>query len=111
MRSPRFREEFAKHGVAATGPSDEAVKAMAVELITDLQRGRVAGASERLGKIAKISFQPQFRDQRVVCLACTELPLALEKMKTLAIVERDGIVFINSTVVHINAAFNFAVHR
>jgi aspartate racemase len=109
MRSPRFREEFAKYGVEAAGPHDEAVRAMTVELITDLQFGELAGAAERLGRFAKLSFGHEFRDQPVVCLACTELPLAFETMKTLASFQYDGMLFINASVVHVNAAFNFAV--
>lgn len=111
MRSPKFREEFAKYGVEATGPHDEVVRAMTVELITDLQLGKVAGAAKRLVRIAKLSFNPQFKDQPVVCLACTELPLAFEMMKTLATFEYEGILFINTTIVHINAAFDFAINH
>jgi len=108
MRSQQFREEFAKYGVDAAGPEDEAVKAMTVELITDLQLGKLAGASERLREIAKLAFEFQSSGKPVVCLACTELPLAFERKKTLASFEYDGIVFINASVVHINAAFDFA---
>ena len=111
MRSPRFREEFAKYGVEAAGPRDESVRAMTVELITDLQLGKIAGASARLGTIAKLSSDLPSRDQPVVCLACTELPLAFETLKTRASFEYDGMVFINTSVVHINAAFNFAVDQ
>lgn len=109
MRSARFREEFARHGVEAAGPRDKEVRTTTVELLMDIQLGRLAGASERLEKIAKLSFGTGFRGQRVVCLACTELPLAFETMKMLATFEHDGIVFINSAVVHIDAAFNFAL--
>lgn len=111
MRSSKFREEFAKYGVEAAGPHDQAVRAMTVELITDLQLGKVAGGAERLERIASISFRPEFRDQPVVCLACTELHLAFEKMKTLASFECGGFLFISPSVVHINAALNFAVDQ
>ncbi|HYL74655.1 MAG TPA: aspartate/glutamate racemase family protein [Bryobacteraceae bacterium] len=101
MRSPRFRAAFAKHGIAAAGPDDQAVRAMTVELIADLQLGKSELAAERLGKIA--------RNQAVVCLACTELPLAFPKHKFAATFEEGGVVYINSTAVHINAAVDFAV--
>jgi aspartate/glutamate racemase len=85
MRSLQFREAFAKYGVEATGPADEAVRAMTTELVADLQRGRLAGASDRLVQIARRSFDSQFGRRPIVYLACTELPLAFEAMKTLPI--------------------------
>ena len=108
MRSPRFRETFARRGVAAAGPYDEAVKAMAVELSAELQAGKRERAAERLGKIVKGAIERQFKTQPVVCLACTELPLAFPELKFAATFEQDGIVYINSTAVHINAAVDFA---
>jgi aspartate racemase len=108
MRSPRFREEFAKHGLAAAGPRDEAVRAMTVELITDLQLGKRAGAAERLLRIVGLSIEPGLEDPPVVCLACTELPLAFETEKALATFEHGGLSFINSSVVHIEAALDCA---
>jgi aspartate racemase len=92
MRSLQFREAFAKYGVEATGPADEAVRAMTTELVADLQRGRLAGASDRLVQIARRSFDSQLARRPVVCLACTELPLAFDAMKTLPIFECDNIV-------------------
>jgi aspartate racemase len=109
MGSPGFREAFANYGVEAAGPHDETARAMTVELITELQLGKLDGAAERLGGIAKISFGRQFKTQAVVCLACTELPLAFQETKLLATFHHDGVLYINTTAVHINAAFDFAV--
>ncbi len=108
MRSARFREGFAKFGIEAAGPRDEAAQAMTAELIGELQRSQTAGAAERLDKIARMSFG-QFRRQPAVSLACTELPLAFPDQKMLPTFEYDGVLYINSSVVHINAAFAFAV--
>lgn len=47
--------------------------------------------------------------QSPVGLVCTELPLAFPKMPTLGIFEYEGILYINANVVHINAAFDFAI--
>jgi aspartate racemase len=104
MRSPRFREGFAKYGVEAAGPRDEAPRAMTIELITEVQLGSRDDAAERLGKIARILFE-QFRVQPAVCLACTELGLAFPERKRLATFEYDGVLYINSTGVHIDATF------
>ena len=80
-----------------------------VELITELQLGKLEGAAERLGRIAKISFEQQFGAQPIVCLACTELPLAFREKKMLATFEYDGVLYLNASAVHINAAFDFAI--
>jgi aspartate racemase len=110
MRSSKFREAFAKCGIEASGPLNESLRAMTTELITDLQLGKSENADQRLATIAKRSLdESRFRDQPAVCLACTELPLAFARMKQLATFEYDGIFFINTTALHIDAAFNFAV--
>jgi aspartate racemase len=108
MRSLRFRKEFGKHGVEAAGPGDEAVRTMTTKLITELQRGNTTGASDQVAKIVHRCFD-SLHLQPVVCLACTELLLAFETMTTLSVFEYDGIVFINSVMVHIDSAFEFAV--
>lgn len=102
MSSQVFRREFAKQGIKAAGPDDETRRSMTIGLIEDLQLGKLDEAANRLGNIAKAS------SGNVVCLACTELPLAFPKQKTLPTFEVDGILYINTTMVHVNAALNFA---
>jgi|ERR1700683_2105542 len=109
MNSPKFRDGFAKYGIEASGPHDAALRALTVDLISEVQLGKIDGAAERLGTIAKLSFAQQFGAQPVVCLACTELPLAFPDHKTLATFKHNSIVYINSSAAHINAAFDFAV--
>jgi aspartate racemase len=110
MRSSKFRETFAKYGIEASGPLDESLRAMTAELITDLQLGKSESADQRLATVARLSLdENKFGDRSAVCLACAELPLAFARMKQFATFEYDGILFINSTAVHIGAAFNFAV--
>lgn len=102
MRSQVFRKEFAKHGIKAAGPDDETIRSTTIALIEDLQLGKLHEAANRLGNIAKTSLR------NVVCLACTELPLAFPKQRTLPTFEVDGILYINTTIVHVNAALEFA---
>jgi aspartate racemase len=111
MRSPKFREGFAKYGIEAAGPHNKAARAATIDLITDLQHGKLEGAAERLRKIARTAFERQFGAQPVVCLACTELALAFQEQKTLATFEYDGVLYLSTTAVHINAAFDFAVNK
>jgi aspartate racemase len=110
MRSARFRADFAKYGVEAAGPQDDEARAMTVALIAELQLGKFEGAAERLRRIARTSFEHQVGAQPVVCLACTELPLAFPQ-KMLATFEYDGVLYINSTAAHIDAAFDLAMNQ
>jgi aspartate racemase len=109
MRSQPFREAFAKYGIEAAAPEDEMLRAATAGLIADLQLGKPQGVAGRLRSIARTSFEQQFGAQPVVCLACTELPLAFPEQKTLATFEREGVVYLNSSAAHINAAFDLAV--
>lgn len=111
MRSPVFANRFAQHGVVAAGPRDESVRAATAALIRDLQSGKPSYARERIGRIAKLALEQPTDDRPIVCLACTELPLAFPEHKSLRAFEYDGIVYLNSTAIHINVAFDFAVGR
>ncbi len=109
MRSSRLLEEFAKYGIKAAGPHEEATRTATVDLITDLQLGKLEGAAKQLNMIVKTWLEGRFRARPVVCLACTELPLAFREKKMLATFERDGVLYINASAVHIDAAFKFAI--
>jgi len=110
MESPKFCAKFQQYGIKALGPESEKARSMTTELIRDLQQGETKDAALRLSKIAKVSFQAEPASPRpAVCLACTELPLAFPNMKRMSIFEYEGVFYINSSLVHINAAFEFAV--
>jgi len=102
MSSQVFQKEFAKRGIKASGPDDPNLRSMTIQLTEDLQQGKLNGAADRLRNIAKLS------SRNVVCLACTELPLAFPQQKSLPTFEQDNILYINSTIVHVNAALSFA---
>jgi aspartate racemase len=102
MSSQVFRNEFAKYGIDAAGPNDEGTRSLTIALIKDLQQGKLEGAADQIERIAKSSHRS------VVCLACTELPLAFSREKRLPTFESDGVLYINSTIAHVNAALNFA---
>jgi aspartate racemase len=111
MDSSRFRDEFAKLGLNAAGPAGEPSRAATATLIAKLQRGRIEGAANQLGAIARDSVELQFEGNAVVCLACTELPLAFPEFKTLSIFTYDGLTFINTTAVHVDAVLRFSAHE
>ncbi len=109
MSSQRFREVFLKHGIDAAGPGDQTVRMKIVQLIEDLQMSQAAGAAEQLSLIAKICTQGQPGPQPLVCVACTELPLAFPQHKSCPCFELDGVQYLNTTAVHARAAFNYAL--
>jgi|SRR5579862_1450172 len=111
MNSLKFRKSFADHGIQTSGPGDEQVESKIAKIIGELERGCIEGAAERLARIAETAFRSQFKGQPVVCLACTELPLAFESQKTKCTFEYDGVIYINTVGAHINAIFDFAVRQ
>jgi len=109
MRSLELRKRFAELKIEAAGPEDDEARAQISALIAELQEGKTDNAAERIGRIAKTSFARRFTAQPVVCLACTELPLAFPEWSTLASFSVEGVTYVNSSAAHIGAAFDFAV--
>jgi len=108
MGSAKFRQHFAKYGIEAAGPRGDAEREIVAELIADLQQGRSEGAADRLGNIAWTAYEEMFRGLPVVCLACTELPLAFPELKSKASFKFCGALYVNTTAAHIDAIFNAA---
>jgi aspartate racemase len=109
MSSVVYRREFGRYGVEAAGPMDETTRSVTIELIAELQGGRVEGIAKRLGVMAREAFGRQFGCRPVACLACTELTLAFPEYKASPVFEMDGVTYINTAAVHIDAVFDFAV--
>ena len=87
---------------------DDATKGYESDKNQDIQPSEMEGAAERVTAIVEASYR-QFKRQPLVCLACTELPSAFPEWKTFAFFESGDIVYVNSAILHANAAFNFAV--
>ncbi len=47
---------------------------------------------------------------KTVCLACTELPLAFEGKEHCETFEEHGVLYLNTTMIHANAAFQYAIN-
>ncbi len=109
MESAILRQAFKSYGIAAFGPQEDAQREMTMSLIVDLQLGKTVGSAQKLIKIARSSIEHAFDSKTAVCLACTELPLAFEQHKLQATFEYDSIRFINSTIVHVETALDFAM--
>jgi aspartate racemase len=77
MKSTKIRDIFTEYCVAASGPPTDALMTRTAQLIEDLQRGESKGAVKRLWDIVVKSAPVRASSSIAVCLACTELPLAL----------------------------------
>lgn len=109
MRSARFRAAFAVHGVEAAGPDDAESRAESIRLSEGLQHGKDEDAAARLADIVKRCSRQRSVAPALVCLACTELPLAFPELKNLTVFESQGIRYMNSSAVHVRAIFDHAV--
>jgi aspartate racemase len=108
MTSPSLRQAFKGHGLAAFSPKDDTLREITASVIADLQQGKTYGSAQRLIEIARSSIEHTHDSKVAVCLACTELPLAFGQHGLHATFEYGGILFINTTIVHVEAALDFA---
>ena len=111
MGSARFREVFAAHGIEAAGPKDPETRALTINLSDELQHGKDEAAAARISDIVERCCTQQFTAAPLVCLACTELPLAFSGLNALPVFQSHGIFYLNSSAIHIRAAFEYAVSR
>ncbi|MES2404578.1 MAG: amino acid racemase [Pseudomonadota bacterium] len=107
MASAVFRETFHRRGIHARAPAEERHNRMVLRAIDALSRGRDDGASEDLKRVVRESHRQAASD--AVYLGCTELPLAFPAHKHEGLFEVDGVRCINSTALHIRAAFELAI--
>ena len=105
MASAVFRETFRRRGIRARAPEEERHKQRVLTAIDALSRGRDEGAFESLKHVIREAAG----DSAAVYLGCTELPLAFPAHKHEGLFEIDGVRCINSTALHIRAAFEFAI--
>lgn len=109
MGSTRFRQAFFARGIEAAGPEFQADRDLITALIEELQHEQDKQAAARIGDVVRRCRKQQFMTPPVVCLACTELPLAFPALKSLVTFTFAGITCINTTAAHIAAVFDFAV--
>ncbi|MBU6416340.1 MAG: aspartate/glutamate racemase family protein [Xanthomonadaceae bacterium] len=109
MASAVFRETFRQRGIDARAPAEERHRQMVLASIDALSRGYDDGASRRIRQVIVESGLHQADSSAAVYLGCTELPLAFPTHKHESLFEVGGIRCINSTALHIQAAFQFAI--
>jgi aspartate racemase len=112
MRSQVLRDAFKAQDIAASSPEASDDRGSLLALISRLQRGDVQGAAQSIGDLVRQVSLRQFAGRPAVCLACTELPLAFSTNQRCASFDYDGVPYVNSSVVHIEAALTLAFsHR
>src|SRR6185437_3014180 len=109
MRSQAFRAAFASHGIEAFAPPDLADRRCIAEIIEALQRERIEGAAARIEAIVAKSLSQAGNQRAAVYLGCTELPLAFPEFQAQPQFECRGLCCLNSTALHIHAAFEYAI--
>ncbi len=108
MRSRVYADTLRKFGIETFPRMDEERIAELERLIdVDLYQDEITGARDRILGMCRESVDVRSND--VVCLACTELPLAFPEHKDAPCFEADGMWFVNTTAVHIEAILREAL--
>ncbi len=108
MRSHVYPRVMRDAGVnVVESPTDNDIDALHHLIDVDLYQGRVEGAAEVIVEISKKHLQNASHD--IVCLACTELPLAFASHKDDACFDYEGVRFVNTIAAHVNAVLDAAL--
>ncbi|MCV6604735.1 MAG: amino acid racemase [Porticoccaceae bacterium] len=108
INQPNYSGQLKAHGINSIVPNEQDKK-IVFDLIRQLYTGNFKGADSTLMALVQRTFSRSYNLKPVVCLACTELPLAFPYLKDQAIFEHDGVTYINTAVAHAEAAFRYAV--
>ena len=108
MRSQVLRDAFMAKGINASAPVGKNHRHSVLALISTLQRGGSEDVARSIAALVRETTGCQSTATPAVCLACTELPLAFPSHLDRASFECDGIVYINPSVVHVEAALSLA---
>lgn len=110
MDSPVFPNVLKSHGIVAAPPQNIEDKNLTIQLISQLQSGHIGNSAARIHAIGARAFAGEPDSKKVVCLACTELPLAFPAFADLPSFEVGEVLYINTTIVHAQAAFRHALN-
>lgn len=96
--------EFGVETIPRLGDDDIARLELFIDL--DLYQARISDARRTILDLCSIHLVDRASD--IVCLACTELPIAFPEHKDLTKFEVDGISFVNTAVAHVDAVLHKA---
>lgn len=109
MASSLFRKVFRQRGIDAFGPPHPHQVRSILSTIEALEHCCIDGAADRIREVVAGMPEDGNPGSTAVYLGCTELPLAFEANRSDEIFERDGVRYVNSTALHIRAAFDCAM--
>jgi aspartate racemase len=108
MASPVFGSVLEKSGIHGFVPSSHAEREKIVALIAELYADKNDNADSRIAAIVDAAY-PANGGERAVCLACTELPLAFKNIENETDLKVGDIHYLNTTMIHVKAAFEAIV--
>lgn len=108
MASEVFRGAFEHCGIDAFGPPCRHQTRAIQSIIEALERGCIGNAARRVQDIVAEVFADGPSASSAVYLGCTELPLAFAAQED-EVFESGGIRYLDSTALHVRAAFERAV--
>jgi aspartate racemase len=111
MASRPLVEAFQKHGIRASGPADPSGREATIELTKAINSGNVGDFLNPLEAVIAKELSNRRGKMPTVCLACTELPLVFGHSSGTSSFEHGGLTFLDSTWVHINAAYQVAMDQ
>ncbi len=108
MRSDMYSDALAKRGVEILArPTDDEIAELERLIDIDLYQGEINEAREQILRLSRAHTTPNSGD--VVCLACTELPLAFPEHRQDAHFDLAGVRFVNTAVAHVDTVLTQAM--
>jgi len=110
MRSDVYPMAMQNHGVEVLKPvSDEDIDQLDHLIDINLYQGRVEGGADQIVSVSKKYIRNSSNE--IVCLACTELPLAFPQYTDVAFFEYQNLRFINTIAAHVYAVIAAALNE
>ncbi len=109
MKSNSLPEFMAKRDIDAFPPPNADLQLKVVNLISDLFEGKTDNGRPVLNEVVNSAYEQMDKKQKTVCLACTELPLAFSGKVHLTTFAEKKVTYLNTTIIHAKAAFDYAV--
>ena len=108
MKSRVYADTLKKYDIEAVPQLPDDIIAEIARLIdVDLYQNKTEAARDRILELSRAYTNDSSGE--VVCLACTELPLAFPEHQNVPGFSSEGISFVNSTVAHVDAVLKYAL--
>ena len=109
MKSTSLPDFMISKEINAFPPPNEELQLRVVNLISDLFEGKTENGSTVINEVVDSAYKQMDTKQKIVCLACTELPLAFSGKEHLPTFAEKEVTYLNTTIIHAKAAFDYAL--